>query len=181
MKTKFFFRHLPYYVGIGLLFLLMKYLYSLSHNDHLWFLLSPVNTCIEVTTGSQGIYVASKGFMHEQLSIVIDKSCSGFNFWLLAFSLPSLSTLHFYQTHWQKLGACLTLAAIGYLVTVFVNTSRILIALLTLKHKEMHSILRAAWMHEAQGAFVYLLFLVLLYRCIYYTTIKLTKTDAYTC
>lgn len=171
---------LPYYVGIGLLFLLLKYFYTQSSNTHLWFLLAPVNTCIEAVTGSQGIYAPSDGFLHTGLPIIIDKSCSGLNFWLLSFSLLSLSTLGFYQTHRQKLAACLALAAISYLVTLFVNVSRILIAIFTLQHKELHPSLRADWMHEAQGAFVYLLFLILLYRCIYYITVKLTKTNAYT-
>ena len=180
MKAKTTVRTLPYYVGIGLLFLVSKYWYTLGNSEDLWFLLSPVNACIELATGSTGIYTAN-GFMHTGLPIIIDKSCAGFNFWLLSFSLLSLTTLHFYPTHRQKLTACLVLAATSYMVTVFVNVSRILIALLTLKHKAVHPSFSKDWMHEAQGAFVYLLFLILLYRCIYYITIKLTKTDAYTC
>jgi len=180
MRAKTTIHHLPYYVSIGVLFLFLKYLYTLSSHEDLWFLLSPVNRCIELITGSTSVYRVNEGYMHKGLLIIIDKSCSGFNFWLLSFSLTSITTLGFYPTHQQKLAACLFLSIICYLATVFINISRILIAIVTLQHKDLHPSFGADWMHEAQGAFVYLLFFILLYRCIYYITTKLTKTNAYT-
>jgi exosortase K len=170
----------PYYFGIVVLFLLLKYLYTLSSNDDVLFLLFPTNICIELITGSKTLYSTDGGFAHTTLPINIDKSCSGFNFWLLSFSLLSLSTLHLYKRHWHKLAACVALLIISFIVTVFINVSRILIAILTLKYKGIYTFLSQGWMHEAQGAFIYLLFLILLYRSTYYITVKLTKTNAYT-
>src|SRR5687767_12668761 len=109
MKQTITSRNLPYYAGILLLFLLLKYGYTLSTNDHLLFLLSPINTGIEIITDSKATYTVAEGFEHSRLSIIIDKSCSGFNFCLLSFTLLTLSTIHFYKTTNHKLLACATL------------------------------------------------------------------------
>lgn len=171
--------NLSYYLGILLLFLLLKYLYTLSANDHLLFLLTPTNTGVEIVTGSTATYLSTTGFVYHRLPIIIDKSCAGVNFWLLSFTLLTLSTIHFYKSHSHKFLACITLLFISYAATLFVNISRILVAILSLKYKNLHTSLSQEWMHEAQGAFIYLLFLTVLYLSIQYLTAKLTKTNAY--
>jgi exosortase K len=168
-----------YYTGIVCLFLLLKLGYTYSTTDHLLFLLSPTNKGIEWLTASSASYSLTEGFRHLSLSIIIDRSCSGFNFWLLSFSLLSLSTIRFYTTHRQKLLAVTTLLLISYVVTVLVNVSRILIAIKTLQYKSSWPFLDQAWLHEAQGAFIYLLFLIVLYITVQSITAKLTHTNAY--
>ena len=171
--------NLHFYIGILLLFVLLKYLYTLSTNDQLLFLLAPTNTGITLATGSTATYLPATGFVHHHLPIVIDKSCAGFNFWLLSFTIFSLTTLHYYKRFSHKLLACAALLVISYAVTLFVNISRILTAILTLKYKKQYTGLNQEWMHEAQGAFIYLLFLVVLYLSIQYLTAKLTQSNAY--
>lgn len=171
--------NLPFYIGLLLLFVLLKYLYTLSTNDHLLFLLAPTNACIEIATGSKATYLLTTGFVHHQLPIIIDRSCAGFNFWLLSFTLLTISTIHYYSINTDKLLACVALLLISYAATLFVNVSRIMVAILTLKYKNLYTGLSKEWMHEAQGAFIYLLFLIVLYISIQYITAKLTKTNAY--
>jgi hypothetical protein len=45
-------------------------------------------------TGSHSVYISDKGYYHDNLNILIEKSCSGFNFLLLCFCMLTLTTKH---------------------------------------------------------------------------------------
>ena len=78
-----------YYFIIALLFICFKYLHSIADNSHLAFMLNPISIAIEQMTGSSPIFIPDKGFFYPSINILIDKSCSGFNFWMLCFTLFS--------------------------------------------------------------------------------------------
>ena len=80
-------KNIPYYlVAVGL-FILLKFGYTVADNNDLAFLLKPTNKLVGVLTGSHSVYLANNGYYYEKLNILIEKSCSGFNFWLLCFLL----------------------------------------------------------------------------------------------
>jgi exosortase K len=137
----------------------MKFWYSSVSSDSLIFLLWPTNTIAELITNSDGIYLQGTGYYHDALNIVINKSCSGFNFMALCFLMISFLGKKFvYKRPLILLPLSLILA---YPLTLFANSSRILLSIL------LESITletdKPVWFHQAEGIFIYLFFLVIIY------------------
>ena len=150
-----------YYSVLFLFFIVMKLMYTKMDNSDLHFLLNPTHAIVTLLTGSTAIFCMDKGFFFENLNIAIDKSCSGFNFWILSFIMLSYVCVSFYKTNKSKLLAILVLFAITFFTTIFVNTSRIMVAIFILK--TFPKSMNYTWLHQMQGIFIYLSFLILLY------------------
>lgn len=145
-------------MAIGL-FIGLKYLYTLADNDALLFLLKPTNALVAAITNSTAVYSSDAGFFHQKLDIVINKSCSGFNYWILGFIMSIFMALQYPTARGHKISLFPVTLALAYLLTLFVNTSRILVATYFLPGLSA----RYAWIHQAQGVFIYLSFLILFY------------------
>jgi exosortase K len=143
-------------------FMLLKFIYTALDNDSLRFLLYPTNKCIELATNSTAIYAAETGYFHPDLNILIEKSCSGFNFLLLCFLLLFFSNLARFKTAFAKILFLPIALIISYLFTIFVNTSRIMSAIV-IERTLPHSSKQFPWLHEAEGVFIYLSFLIAFY------------------
>ncbi len=157
--------NIPYYLAGLTLFILLKFGFTYADNDALLFLLKPTNGIISLTNNSSAVYSNEMGFHHERLNIVIDRSCSGFNFWILSFVLFLFTSLKELKTKGAKtLAFPITLAG-AYFITIMVNSSRILTSML------MNDLIgnQYDWMHQAQGAFIYLSFLILCYLLLNYS------------
>jgi exosortase K len=83
-------KNLLYYLCIATLFILLKQLYTFADNESLKFLLVPTNKLVALFQGSSYSYSAN-GYYHESLNILINKSCSGFNFMILSFLVFSIT------------------------------------------------------------------------------------------
>lgn len=164
-------RHTYYYFVGLLLFVVLKFMFSALGNDAFVFLTKPTSKIISIVTNSTFIYSSNAGFYFENLNIIIDKSCSGFNFWLLCFIMILFSFLKYLQSHLKKLLAFPCILLIAYCITLFVNTSRILISLLI--ENTLH--LEYKWLHQTEGVFIYLSFLMLLYLTINHLQTKYLK------
>jgi len=152
-------KNIPYYILAGLLFVALKLLHMFADNDALVFLIKPTNSLIEVITNSDSVYSSEAGFFHEKLNIVVDRSCSGFNFWMLCCIMLLFTGIKFMKTRATKLGLFPIALLISYCVTILVNTSRIMVSLV-LKNSPLNTY---EWMHRAEGSFIYLSFLIVLY------------------
>ena len=118
-------KNIPYYLTAVGLFILLKFGFTLAENNDLTFLIKPTNKLVGLLTGSKSVFISDSGYFNEHLNIIIDKSCSGFNFWILCFLLLTFLTVKYFG---KTLNKILTIpsALIGaYLLTIFVNTSRI--------------------------------------------------------
>ncbi|MDR3265942.1 MAG: exosortase K [Tannerella sp.] len=154
----------PYYLTAITLFLLLKFGFTFAGNDNLAFLLKPVDKLVCLITGSSSVYFPDRGYFHDQLQIVIDKSCSGFNFWLICFLMLTFLLLKQAGKPVQK-GRILPLALAGaYVFTIFVNTSRI-IAAVVIQNQAIHFLPAKIYLilHQSVGIVVYLTFLILIY------------------
>jgi exosortase/archaeosortase family protein len=129
------------------IFVLLKYLHTCLGTDDLYFLLAPVNRVVALVTNSQAIYTEENGYFHAALNIYIDKSCSGFNFWILCFMI----------------GIFRAARLISWLITVFVNASRILTAIFLQQLSPDFMKSQQHWAHQTTGIFIYLFFLLLFY------------------
>jgi len=157
-------KNIPYYlVAVGL-FILLKFGYRVADNNDLAFLLKPTDKLVGLLTGSQSVYLADNGYYHSQINILIEKSCSGFNFWVLCFLLFTYLLLKYFDKPLHKIITIPTALLIAYLLTIFSNTSRIFASIIVqnqTKNFIMQS--RQHYVHEAVGIVTNLSFLVLAY------------------
>ena len=156
-------KNIPHYLaGVGL-FILLKFGFTVADNNALAFLLKPTNRLVELLTSSQSLYLPDNGYYHESLNIIIDKSCSGFNFWVLCFLLFTyLLVKHFDQPFSKTLAIPAALMS-AYLLTIFVNTSRIFVSIIVQKLTSNISPDQQRILHEAIGIITNLTFLILAY------------------
>lgn len=153
----------PYFIAVGGIFILLKIRFKLASFEDLLFLLKPVDTIVGLMLNSQARYLPDVGYYHVGWNIAIDKSCSGFNFLLLAFVLFALILLPYFEKKIHKIGAVLGAFLGAYLLTIFANSSRIYTAIVVQNQtidsfpENQHTI------HEAVGIITNVSFLVLAY------------------
>ncbi|MNK98275.1 Transmembrane exosortase [compost metagenome] len=157
-----------FYYALGLLFFVaLKIAYTQMDANDLIFILRPTDQIISFLTNSKGIFLTGAGYFHEDLNILIEKSCSGFNFFSLSFLIGYfVSVNHFHHKKHKWLALALSLLA-AWMLTLFVNASRIIVAIFL---KKLAIPLPGAdkWLHQAEGTFVYLFFLILFYKTLNY-------------
>lgn len=152
-----------YFLIIGA-FLLLKFLYAQSETSSLYFLLKPIDVIVSFLSGSDSIYIANKGFYHFMQNIVIEKSCSGFNFGILCFCLLSFLALKYFKSNTSKLLVLPVALLAAYLCTILVNSFRIFVSMIVqagasqILSNRPHLIL-----HEIVGVTTNLTFLILIY------------------
>ena len=156
-------RNMPYYLIAAGLVVLLKYLFTIAENDSLFFLLKPTDKFIEVLTGTKAVYLANSGYYHEKLNIIIDKSCSGYNFWLICFVMLTYLFLKYSDKNMRKFLAIPIALFISYLLTLFVNTSRIFASIIIQNQTKS---IQENWqhiIHESIGIITNLTFLIIAY------------------
>jgi exosortase K len=156
-------KQLPYYVASILFFVFMKFWYTSSQAQQLSFLLKPINALFSLAMGAPYINNSNGSFSYPNLGILIDKSCAGFNFWLLSFMML-LFLFYSYANHkGHRWGYLFLSLAISYIATILVNTSRIVASVkiqrLPIAFVQQH----AHIVHESIGVITNLTFLILLY------------------
>jgi exosortase K len=145
------------------LFILLKFGFTVADNNDLTFLLKPTDKFVGLLTGSQSIYLADNGYYHNNLNVLIDKSCSGFNFWVLCFLIFTYLTVRYFDKHFHKT-LTIPFALIGaYLLTIFVNTSRIFASIVAQTLTKNIFLNQQHIIHEAIGIITNLTFLILAY------------------
>ena len=119
----------------------------------LW--LTPTDTVVGLSTGSHGVWLEGRGYLHADLRILIGAECAGFTFFLVAYLMfalfrPQRSRLAVHQ---------LTALLLAWPLTVAANAARIL-CLLTLTRFGFTAHLHGL-PHEAVGGAIYLTVLLL--------------------
>lgn len=165
-------KHSAYYsIGI-IIFISLKLMYSSANNNQVFILLKPLDSIVGFILDSNSVYDSDIGFYHEKLNITIDKSCSGFNFLMLSFMLLYFSLFKNLKSHFSKIIVIPVALFFAYLFTLFVNASRVLTAIFIEKNTRFNY----TWLHEAEGVFIYLSFLITLYISINYIRNKIIYT-----
>ena len=156
-------KNIPYYLTAIGLFILLKFGFTLAGNDDLIFLLKPTDTLVGLLTGSHSVYFPDNGFYHEKLNIVIEKSCSGFNFWILSFLIFTYLALKYFEKPLHKILTLPTALVCTYVLTVFVNASRIFVSVIV-RNQTLNIFPNQQYLiHEAVGIITNLSFLILTY------------------
>jgi exosortase K len=152
-------KNITYYIIAFALFITLKFVYSQASNDMVLFMLKPISELLSIITTNDAVYTTSSGFFFQELNITIDKSCSGINFWLMSFMVCIVSIIPKKRTLLEKTIAFPIAFILAYVLTLFANTSRILISIFIEKNTNFNY----SWLHQAQGVFIYLTFLILFY------------------
>jgi len=157
-------KNLPYYITAIILFVLLKLVYIIADTFDLSFLIIPTNKIVGLLTGTSSLYVKGNGFYFENLNIVIDKSCSGFNFMLLCFLMLTFLSLKYFNKTIEKNAVIILSLTAAYIVTVFVNALRIFAAIIVQTHADKMLAKRPHYfLHESVGIITNLTFLILIY------------------
>lgn len=158
-----------------LIYVIAKLWFREAANDDLLFLLTPTNWGVELFTNSQTAYTAEYGYYYSALNISIEKSCSGFNFLLIAFLMIS-----YIFASSKRINVLFILPfslLLAYLATILANISRIAIYIVLMK-QDLTSLLdpNDTWLHRAEGILVYFSFLLIIY---FILTHLITKLKAH--
>jgi len=165
-------KNIPYYLITVGIFILFKFGFTYAVNDNLTFLLKPTDKLVGLLTGSNSVYISDKGYFYNQLNIVIDKSCAGFNFWVLSFLMLTFLGLKYFDSNIKKTLTILLSLIGAYLLTVFVNTSRIFASIVIQNQMSNIFVNQKHIIHETIGIVTNLSFLILTYFIINRVLIK---------
>lgn len=156
-------KNTPYYlIAIGL-FILLKFWMGTFDNDQLQFLLKPTDKVFGLVTGTHSDYSSDNGFFYYKFNILIDKSCSGYNFLLLCFVMLYFQIIRFANQPGFKLLLLVSCLGIAYILTILINSSRIIISVVQQNAKVDFLTLEPHIIHESIGVVTYLLFLLITY------------------
>ncbi len=165
-------------IGFGL-FVALKFIYSYLDTNQLLFLLKPTNMGVSAFTGAVSVFKDGVGYFYPQLNIVINKSCSGYTFWLICFLMTTFVLI---QT--DKIRKLLTIPialVLSFLVTILANISRICGYIWLMKRGVAERFdADNTWLHESEGIFVYLSFLIIFYFILNTIINKKTKHEEFT-
>lgn len=156
-------KNLIYYLLMIGIFILFKIWFIYADNTSLAFILKPTSKLVGMVTGSSSIYLDESGYYFQDTNIIIDKSCSGFNFWLLCYTMLFFLVLKSLHKNSHKLLAIPAVMLGAYILTILVNTSRIFVSLtiqnslISFLQIEQHII------HETIGVITNLSFLILFF------------------
>jgi len=134
-----------------------------ADTDDLAFLLKPTAKLVGLLTGSPAVYLADSGYYFEKPNILIEKSCSGFHFWILCFLVFSYLFIKYLNRHIHKILLLPAALILSYLLTLFSNASRIFASIIV-RNQTMNIFPDKQYLiHEIVGIVTNLSFLILSY------------------
>lgn len=133
----------------------LKLFYPAANTEDVKLFVQPTAEIVSIVNNESFIHDA-RGFYFPQLNVLIDKSCSGFNFFIIALCVFVSIVPYHVLTKRQCSILMLSLVVVTYVITICVNTSRIVVAMFMLKLEPSMPWITQPWVHEAEGALVYL-------------------------
>ena len=147
---------LPFLIFIGI-----KYFFTLLGNDDIVFILKPVVKIISFMKNSSYEFISGSGYYFPDFDIIVNKSCSGYTFFSLCLSLSVYQLISKADSLIRILISVVSAIIIAYFVTILANSSRILFSLYFHFNNEFFPFSKS--LHYAEGVFIYLFFLISVY------------------
>jgi exosortase K len=148
---------------IFLMALGLKYHYSHARSDDLCWILGPTAGGVEYLSGIAFEKEDGAGFVNRANRIIIAPSCAGVNFLIIAFCMSAFSGLHHLKSSGLKICWLCNSAAWAYILTIVVNTFRIVVSIYLYNADIYYYGLTPERLHRIEGIFIYLFFLCLFY------------------
>lgn len=152
-----------FFVIIFFLIIVLKMFFHYCDTNDLMFMLMPVCFLVKIYTGSNYVYVVDKGFYFENLNMIVNKSCSGINFWMISFFVFAYLIIIRIKEYKNKKLIVLGIFLGTYLFSVLINSFRIYTSVLIQNYFRFVFIHNLKIIHEATGIIIYLFFLGLTY------------------
>lgn len=144
----------------------LKHHYSQAGSDDLVWILRPIAGLVEHISGIQFESEANTGFVSRGYGIIIAPSCAGINFLIMAFCMAVFSGIHGINHCRSKFLWLSASLACAYILTVVVNTLRIIAAIYSYNADIYFGWFTPARVHRLQGIVIYFFFLCLFYMII---------------
>ena len=141
----------------------LKHHYAVARADELWWILTPTARVVGVATGTAFQSIPGEGYVSREHLFVIEKSCAGVNFMIAAFAMMMLTFHHRITSSLSGAQVLVASLVASYGAAVFVNATRITMAMWLAAHPLAASGLSAAEVHRLEGIAVYFGGLVVLY------------------
>jgi exosortase K len=146
------------FIAVGL-----KYFYSRAASEDLVWILSPTASIVECLSGAHFEKELNIGYVSTCRGIAIVPACAGLNFMIAAFCMAAFWLLHSMKRR-SVLPLCIIAAmAAAYLVTVAVNSVRIVISMYLYKANIYTPLITPERVHRIEGVVIYVVFLSLFY------------------
>ena len=171
-------RDLPFYLAIAGIFIVSKLVFSQVSTDDMRYFLLPLDGLLALATNSGSLYLPAQGFYHAQLNILIDKSCSGFNFFVLCFAMLAFLSVRHFAGGRQRVIAMVTCLGLAYALAMFVNGARILASVLLQRIGNPLGYQHTELTHQMEGTFIYLFFLIVIYAVFQFLLTRRARANA---
>jgi exosortase K len=144
------------------LWLFLRYAWASATIADLGVLLYPTDKMVGWWTGVPSVYSEELGYVRSTMQTTIDKSCSGFSLWSLAFlmlcwlvaSSPKIAL-------WTRFSLMAMATVVAYVFTICINSAG-MICYMSIRPL-IGNYMPAHTVHVGVGIFVHLFFLMLLY------------------
>jgi len=147
--------YIPWYLLCLTLTFCFKWLFMGDSINNLHWILFPVTSLVELFTGLNFSFETNNGYVNHLYNIVIDKNCSGINFIAMVFLMSTLGFVHYAKTNAHKGLFILCMIGLGYISSIFINSSRIIVALQFLTIEQKLSELTQINFHKLMGILFY--------------------------
>lgn len=154
-------RYIYYVVVLGI-FVILKLLYRDFTSEDLGSFLLPTSKIVSIFTGHEFLVEAGT-LVFPAITIVIDKSCCGFNFFAICGAMLCVLSSRYLTTLFQYIISLPVFFLLAYLLTILANSSRIIFSITSQGKFESSSVFHSQLAHQIQGSFVYLFFLISAY------------------
>lgn len=170
-KLKAFIRNnWPFYLTGFMAVLGLKCFYSQATVSELNWILAPTVWWVRTLSGISFLYEPYEGYVSHTYQFVIAPSCSGMQFMIITLATLIFSFVHRMDTKKKKLCWMAGSLLASYIMTILVNTIRIILSIYLPLYLEKKSLsggfLTPERLHTLIGAFVYFTSLFLLYHLI---------------
>ena len=155
-------KNTPFYISVIILFILLKLGYKYSETNNLIFLLKPTKELVALLIGYEPVFTKN-GYFFKELNMIIVKSCSGFNLWLISFIMLSFLFLNYTEKIRHKVIGLICAFLLGYFFTICVNASRIYSTIIFQDKIYSYTSIAPKIIHEAIGITINITFLIAIY------------------
>ncbi|SCY42954.1 exosortase K [Alkaliphilus peptidifermentans] len=149
-----------FYIVTVIIVLAIQALQMFGNVEGLFFILRPVVAFLELFLSTTFTYYEGIGFISPDLHINISKACSGVNFFSMTFLMLVFSFISKLKGVKLKWLALIDFLVFSYLLTIFVNGSRIIVTVFVMNLGVFPARYEAI-VHQTLGVFFYLGFLLL--------------------
>jgi exosortase K len=135
----------------------LKHHYSIASSDDLDWILRPTAQLVSHISGLEFEQETQTGYINREYRMIIAPACAGVNFLIIAFCMAVFSYIHYFNQTKRKLTWLFSSIVGAYLVTLIVNTLRILIAIYFHESHVSFGWFTPARLHRVEGIVIYFL------------------------